>query len=92
MNKTRSCRIHAKKRALERYNLEVDRKLLNWFAEQIKNNKAIFFRRRSNRVTNWIVRYKEQDYLVSYDKQRKTIITFLPKEKMDKNTIDKVIK
>lgn len=92
MNKTNSCRIHARKRALERYNLEVDRKLLNWFAGQIKSNKAIFFRRKSNRVTNWIVKYNNENYLVSYDKQRKTIITFLPKEKMKNFTLDKETK
>lgn len=89
MNKTKSCIIHARKRALERYDLKVDRKLLNLFVNQIKSNKAIFFKRRSNRVTNWIIKYKNEDYLVSYDKQRKTIITFLPKEKMKNFILDK---
>ena len=47
----------------------------------IRQNKATFVRRRSNRVTEWEVALEEGKCRVLYDKQRKQVITFVPSPK-----------
>jgi len=73
-----SCqRRHARNRALQRFDLELTRKDLDFLVQQIQDNKAKFVERQSHRVSVFKILYKEKDMKVVYDKQRKTIVTFL---------------
>ena len=46
----------------------------------IQDNKANPIFKPSNRITNFEIEFEGNKYIVGYDKQRKNIITFLPKE------------
>lgn len=78
LTKTRAQRIHARRRALERYELDLNRHDLREVVESIQAGKATFVRRQSLRVSIWEVTVKGQACRVVYDKLRKTIVTFLP--------------
>ena len=80
MTKKKSENLHAKKRALERYNLTFTKAIRNHFKEQIQLNKGTFVSKQSRRVSLWDVDYSGETYRVVYDKQRHNIVTFLPKE------------
>lgn len=87
MTKKKSEQLHAKRRALERYNLELTRDVRDELRGQIKKQKGKFLYRESRRVTVWEVVRQEQTYKVVYDKLRGEIITFLPpEEKVDSGT------
>lgn len=77
-DKSQSQRIHAKQRALERYDLDLNRQDLEEIIKKIHLNKASFIKRQSFRVTVWKVTYKEKELITVYDKHRQTIATFLP--------------
>lgn len=80
MSKKMAEKIHAKRRAKERYDLELNRHSLKDLVKLVQSCTGIFIRKKSNRVSNWLINYQGKDLLVSYDKIRKTIITFLPLE------------
>ena len=80
MTKKISEEIHAKKRALERYDLNLTPELLGYFRGHIKKNKGRFIERQSRRVTIWEVDKDGVTYKVAYDSKRHTIISFLPPE------------
>ena len=69
-------RIHAKKRAFERYGLTLNRNDL----QDIVNNihKAKLLSKTSNRVKVFEVLVKGVSCVVVYDRNRKSIATFLP--------------
>lgn len=77
MNKKKAERIHAKRRALERYNLNVTEEVRNVLKSKIVRGDGTFIRRTSRRVSVWEVAVDAAVYKVVYDKQRKEIITFL---------------
>ena len=80
MNKTHSERIHAKRRAKERFGLELNRHQLRELVKQIQSGKAEHLETQSNRVSIKRVKFEGSFYTVAYDKNRQTIITFLPEE------------
>lgn len=80
MKKSVCQRIHAKRRAVERYSLDLNRQDLRNIVTVIQSNKATPVEKQSHRVTVFDLTYNEVDVRVVYDKQRKTIVTFLPKE------------
>lgn len=64
----RRCMIsHAKRRARERYGMEVT-------TEQL----GVFLERASNRLSTWCLIYGELSLAVVYDNTRKMLVTFLP--------------
>lgn len=71
---------HAKKRAAERYGLVLNRREYMEVVNLIQDGKAQFMYRTSNRLAVFSLTYMETDVVVVYDKQRKTVVTFLPKE------------
>lgn len=81
-SKTKCQRLHAKKRASERYDLELNRKQLDQIVELIQTNQAFFIKRRSNRITLFQVYFEDQWLKVVYDSVRKNIVTFLPQKKI----------
>lgn len=80
MNKTHSERIHAKRRAQERFGLELNRHQLRELVKQIQSGKAEHVETQSNRVSIKRVKFEGSFYTVAYDKNRQTIITFLPED------------
>lgn len=71
-------RLHARKRASERYGIELNSKLRSNAVDQIQKGTAQFLCRESHRVTVWNVSINDILARVVYDSQRHEIITFLP--------------
>lgn len=82
MRKNKSYRIHTEKRAVERYGYAFTMATIASFIQQIQTGEAKFISRTSNRVTVWYVKHPDtqEQVKVVYDKQRKAIVTVLPKE------------
>lgn len=78
MNKLKAERIHAKSRFWERFDITLNKRDYRELCEQIKSGKAQFINRQSNRVTKWLVKYKNEQIIAVYDKIRHQIITFYP--------------
>jgi hypothetical protein len=79
-SKVRSERIHAKRRALERYGVAFSNDDLQDIVRKIQAGKATLVGRQSNRVTVWIVEHADMRLMIAYDKSRSSIVTFLPVE------------
>ncbi len=80
MKKTPYLRLHSRSRALERYDLSLNREHLREIVQQIQLGKAAFISRTSNSRTLWKIRVGNTLCNVVYDKRRKEIVTFLPPE------------
>ena len=78
MDKKKSERIHAKRRALERYDLDFTKKIRNQLLDKIKRSDGTFLFRQSRRVSVWEVEHENKKYQIVYDRNRKEIVTFLP--------------
>ena len=78
-NKRQYESIHAKKRALERYGLNFNRKTRLHFLETIKNGEAQLIKR----LTNTRLLLKIFQFYVIYNKNTKNIITFLTHEMVE---------
>lgn len=76
----KSCaqRIHAKRRALERYGLTLNRIRYNEFVDMIKRHASVFIVDQSQRRSIHLLVVKEGRFLVAYDSLRGNITTFLP--------------
>lgn len=73
-----SCqRYHAKKRALERFDVSLTTADLNLVVQMIQDGRATFIEKQSNRVSVFAVIINDKKVNVVYDKTRKTIVTFL---------------
>lgn len=73
-------RVHAKRRAAERYGLILNRSDLREIVLAIQRQQATFLFKESNRLTHYALDFQGKRVVVVYDKQRKTIVTFLPPE------------
>lgn len=72
---------HALRRARDRYDLDLNEEDLNAMVRQIQTKtNAQHIYTQSNRVTLWLVQYQGQQCRVVYDRSRKVIVSFLPKE------------
>lgn len=80
MDKKKSEQIHAKRRVLERYGIELTQKLRDTIRGKIKRQDGKFLYRTSLRVSVWSVIHDDKRFKVVYDKQRKEIVSFLPPE------------
>lgn len=76
MNKKQSQRIHAKRRAKERYGVELNSKDLKSLVTKIQKGDAEFVRKISLTRSVFIVDGRK----VVYDKLRKNIATFLSED------------
>lgn len=78
-SKVKAQRRHAQKRAAERFGLFLNRDQLNALVKQIQTGYALLVEKQSNRVSVWRVSLPDGGSAnVVYDKQRHTIVTFLP--------------
>jgi hypothetical protein len=71
--------LHARRRAKERFDLELTPKLRRQLIADIQAGRAWFVYRQSNRVSIWRVAVGKLTARVVYDSVRKSIVTFLPK-------------
>lgn len=81
--KTRWMRNHAKRRALERYEIELNWQDLEAIRRMIQRSglhkeQIVFVERQTIDRTVWLVKYKEKKLKVVYSKRHKSIVTVLP--------------
>ncbi len=84
VNKKKSQKIHARKRASQRYGMNFGPIRLNRAIEQIRNNEVIILERSSSSKKVFLVELDEEFCPVVYDNKRKEIVTFLPREYLDR--------
>jgi hypothetical protein len=71
---------HAKRRAEERYGLNLNKEARHEIVSMIQSNQAEFIGKQSNNRSLWRVQYHDQSLNVVYDKARSTMCTVLPRE------------
>jgi hypothetical protein len=71
--------IHTKRRALERFGVELNKKDIRQIVSDIQKQKdtVSFVKTISNRVSVWEVSILENKALALYDKKRKNLVTLL---------------
>lgn len=69
---------HAKRRAAERYDLELNKDARREIVQKIQTNQAEFVHKQSNNRSLWKVNFQDKTLNVVYDKQRSTLCTVLP--------------
>lgn len=70
--------LHAKKRAKERYGIDLDKKIHKAIVDMIQAGEAIFLGRQTNSRTMWIVDIKGIQMRVLYDNNQHNLVTVLP--------------
>ncbi len=88
-NKARSEKKHARRRFAEHFDKELSNHDYDTLVKQIKDNKAEFVEKQSNRVSVFKVKTGDITAIAVYDKSRKTIITFITEE-MAKSGIGRI--
>lgn len=73
-------RVHAKRRASERYGLIINKEMLKECIAMIQNNKAKFLCKTSRTRSLFELTIQGKCVKVVYDKIRKNIATFLPEK------------
>ncbi len=84
MSKKDSQKVHARKRAMERYGIRFTLEVRRNLVSQIQNRRAVFLDSRSNREKSFAVRYGDQWIPVVYDNKSQEIVTFLPPENLER--------
>jgi hypothetical protein len=88
---------HARRRAKERYGLYFHQDLCNTFVQKIKKSSenavygqanALFIARDTLRIKLWMVHHENAWYPVCYDRDRQTVVTFLPIDFMRTKTAE----
>ena len=69
--------VHAKRRYEERFGKELTKEHYLSLVAKIQKGEATFLRRTSRRVTVWSIDDDGMEVIATYDKQRKTINTFM---------------
>ncbi len=70
--------LHAKKRASERYGITLTKDSYRVLCKMIQDGQGKCLGKQSNRLTVWKLQLAEFPVNVVYDKERHTIVTFLP--------------
>lgn len=81
LSKTKQERLHAKKRAMQRFGIQFGKKHEHDIINQIRTNKATFIRRESLRVTVWRVLLNQIPAIAIYDSYRHVIVSLWPEKK-----------
>lgn len=76
-SKSKSERTHAKRRARERFGVNLSEPQFDALIKDIQDNKLEFIERQSNRVTVWRGMLEDKEAIVVYDSSRKEIVTFI---------------
>lgn len=84
-------RSHSKRRALERYGIDVKTKELAYLASLIKGGHATHLRKASGRISIWQVQRTTGEKLtVAYDEKKRAIASFLPKDSREARLADEL--
>lgn len=84
MRKTKSQKIHFKRRFYDRVGVWLTKNDLAQISLMIKQGKATLVKRQSQRVTIWNMTYAEKNLNWVYDSKTKNVVTVLyPEEKMN---------
>lgn len=78
MTKKQAQQIHAKRRALERYELKLNRFDMKEIRRIIHAGKAFKINDETNRIRSYYLEYKEKWIKIIFDRSRQTVVTFLP--------------
>lgn len=78
MDKKLAQRIHAKRRAAERYGLTINRQTQRDWIQLISDEKAVMVNKPSNRVRIYLIEHEGKTIKVVFDRIRRTIVTCLP--------------
>lgn len=82
MKHTRSKRqinhLHAKRRAMQRYGLDLNKSLHKQLAQAIRDGHATFVKRRSRTRTVWLVELEGRKIRAVYDSNQHNLVTVLP--------------
>ena len=78
LNKKAAQKLHAKKRARQRFNVEINKKDYNEIIKGIQSGKFPFVKSLSNRLSVFKITLNNTEANVLYDKSRKTLVTFMP--------------
>src|SRR5689334_7388305 len=71
---------HATQRALERYGIELTQHKRETMIKMIQTGNATLVRKQSHRVSIFSLIFEEKEVVIVYDKERKSIASFLPLE------------
>jgi hypothetical protein len=84
MSKQKAQRLHARRRALERYGMEVGNGTRQQIINAIRQGRSTHVESQSHRISvhDVTLAHEELTVRVVYDKHRKEIVTFLPQECM----------
>jgi hypothetical protein len=77
-SKARLQKIHAKRSAFRCHGICLNSKNLKQITHSIRRGKSEFIEKRSNRVTEWKVVFRDITLRLLYDKNRGQVIKFLP--------------
>jgi hypothetical protein len=77
-------RRHARRRAFERYALNLHQDAQEQIIRKIEGGEARFICCQSQRISIWEVNYGGKSLPVVYDQKRKTLVTVLPEEALQK--------
>jgi len=80
LNKADAQSAHARRRVVERFGFPIGEERLEEIAEEIRQGRAKFLYRTSNRVTVWETMIEERPARVVYDKRTKRIVTVIRPE------------
>lgn len=72
--------IHSKRRAIQRYGVNINKTARRFLIQQIQGNRAQFIKAHSRRVKEFVVTLEDKPLRILYDSTRSAIITFLPPE------------
>lgn len=78
MNHATAQYFHAKRRARERLGMRYTPELAKHLVSLIQNRKLEFVERESGQRSKYRFWFNDQDWFVIYDKNTKSIVTFLP--------------
>lgn len=73
-------RWHAKKRCLERYGINLNREGYLSIIKTIQTGRSKLLWKQSLAKFHYSVNYEDTQFIVVYDRNRKELVTFLPKD------------
>jgi len=71
---------HSKRRAWNRYGISLNKLRRRELVKMIQEGEGTFVKQSANNSSIWKLEVEGQDVLVVYDKTKKDIATFLPKD------------
>jgi len=88
--KDKAQKRHAMNRAEHRLRFHLSEKEYEQIIKGIQSDQYKVVEKQSNRVSKFLVKMHDEEFVVVYDKKRKTIITFLYSDIEDDSILKKV--